>query len=203
MASESDIWLFDTEAGSFTDLTEDGLVGVWSYLVADGERVMLDYLPMWNPSDEQIYFWRIVPLGNMRFTIGLYRLAPYGGEAELVRDLTADFAAQVPFYDYERLFLDGISAISPDGNTVAVLMTSANDMGSTEQKAVDNRSGRCRGRAATAGDDRRLPQRSARMGAGLPAPGARSRLDRRWRRHRGRGQQRGRRHDAVPGLLLC
>jgi len=133
MSSESDIWLFDVAAGTFTNLTDDGLTGIWSYLVADGERVMLDYLPMWNASDELLYFWRIVPLGNMRFTIGLYRIAPDGGDAELVRDLTVDFAAQAPLYDYERLFLDGVSAISPDGNTVAVLMTSINEVGATAQ----------------------------------------------------------------------
>ena len=133
IASESDIWLFDTEAGTFTNLTDDGLVGVWSYLASEGEQAVLDYLPMWHPSDGQIYFWRIVPLGNFRFTIGLYRIATDGGEPELVRDLTAQFAAQIPLYDYERLFLDGVSAISPDGNTVAALMTMVNDVGGTEQ----------------------------------------------------------------------
>ena len=133
MSSESDIWLFDVAAGTFANLTDDGLTGIWSYLVDDGESVMLDYLPMWNPSDEMLYFWRIVPLGNMRFTIGLYRIALDGSEAELVRDLTVDFAAQVPAYDYERLFLDGVSAISPDGSTVAALMTSINEVGATEQ----------------------------------------------------------------------
>jgi hypothetical protein len=133
MASESDIWLFDSQAGTFTNLTDDELIGVWSYLVDDGELVKLDYLPMWNAADGQIYFWRVVPLGNMRYTIGLYSIAPEGGDAELVRDLTVNFAAQIPLYDYERLFLDGISAISPDGSTVAMLMTNINDVGSTEQ----------------------------------------------------------------------
>ena len=133
LASESDIWLFDSQEGSFTDLTDDGLVGMWSYLPDEGTNPKLDYLPMWHPSDGQIYFWRVVPLGNMRYTLGIYRTAPDGGEAELVRDLTVDFAAQVPLFDYEELFLDGISAISPDGNTVAALMTTVTEMGSTEQ----------------------------------------------------------------------
>lgn len=130
---ESDIWLFSVADGAFTNLTEDGLTGGWSSLVADGERVNLDLVPMWNATDGQIYFWRIVPLGNMRFTIGIYRIAPDGDKAELVRDLTADFAAQLPLFDYEELFLDGISAISPDGNAVGVLMTSPNEMGAWEQ----------------------------------------------------------------------
>lgn len=130
--SESDIWLFDREAGTFTDLTDDGLVGNWSSMVSDGEKPQLDFLPMWHPADGQIYFWRVVPLGNMRFTIGVYRIAPAGGEAELVRDLTADFAAQAPIFDYEELFLDGVSAISPDGSTLAVIMASFNDMGVTQ-----------------------------------------------------------------------
>jgi hypothetical protein len=133
LASESDIWLFDSEGGSFTNLTDDGLVGMWSYLPDEGTNPQLDYLPMWHPGDGMIYFWRVVPLGNLRYTIGIYRIAPAGGEAELVRDLTVDFAAQVPLFDYEELFLDGISAISPDGNTVAALMTTVTEMGSTEQ----------------------------------------------------------------------
>lgn len=133
IASESDIWLFDREAGSFTNLTDDGLVGVWSYFPSEGEQPILDYLPMWHPSDGMIYFWRILPLGNFRYTIGLYRISPAGGEPELVRDLTAQFAAQIPLYDYERFFLDGVSAISPDGSTVAALMTMVNDMGGTQQ----------------------------------------------------------------------
>lgn len=134
MASESDIWLFDTEAESFTNLTDDDLVGVWSYLIADGEMPALDYLPMWNVDDGQIYFWRIVPLGNQRFTLGIFRLSADGGEAELVRDLTTMFAGQIPYYDYERIFLDGISAISPDGSAAAAIMTSISDVGTTEQK---------------------------------------------------------------------
>jgi hypothetical protein len=133
IGSESDIWLFDREAGSFTNLTDDGLVGLWNYINADGEQSVLDYLPMWNAADGQIYFWRVVPLGNFRYTIGIYRIAPEGGEAEQVRDLTLDFATQVPIFDYEHLFLDGISALSPDGNTVAVIMTSFDDMGATTQ----------------------------------------------------------------------
>jgi hypothetical protein len=133
IASESDIWLFDTQGGTFTDLTDDGLVGIWSYLASEGEQAVLDYLPMWNARDGMIYFWRIVPLGNFRYTIGLYRIATEGGEPELVRDLTAQFAAQIPLYDYERFFLDGVSAIAPDGNSVAALMTTVNEMGGTEQ----------------------------------------------------------------------
>lgn len=133
MASESDIWLFDAQEGVFTNLTDDELVGVWSYLVADGEKVRLDYLPAWNPADGMIYFWRIAPLGNMRFTIGIYRIAPEGGDPELVRDLTAEFAAQIPIFQYERFFLDGMSAIAPDGSALAVIMTNVNDVGAREQ----------------------------------------------------------------------
>lgn len=133
LGSESDIWLFDGEAGTFTNLTDDGIVDLWRHVVAEGTTVELDYLPMWNASDGMIYFWRIVPLGNMRYTIAVMRIAPDGGEAEEVRDLTTTFADRIPFYDYERLFLDGVSAISPDGSTLAVLMTSFDEMGSAQQ----------------------------------------------------------------------
>jgi hypothetical protein len=129
LANESDIWLLDTEEETFTNLTDDGLAGSWNSLISEGERAELDYLPMWHPADEEIYFWRIVPLGNLRFTIGIYRVGLDGEEAVLVRDLTADFADRVPLFQYEELFLDGMSALSPDGETVVVLMTSINDMG--------------------------------------------------------------------------
>jgi hypothetical protein len=139
LGSESDIWLFDVEAGVFSDLTDDGLTGTWSYMASEGEQAVLDYLPMWHPSDGYVYFWRVVPLGSFRFTIALYRIAPEGGDPEQVRDLTVDFAAQLPLFDYELFFLDGVSAISPDGNTVAALMTQLNDMGTTQQSlyAID------------------------------------------------------------------
>ena len=151
---------------------------------------MLDYLPMWHPSDGQIYFWRIVPLGNMRYTIGIYRIAPDGTEPELVRDLTTDFAAKIPLFQYEALFLDGISAISPDGNTVATLMTNVTEMGSHRTKPVDDRSDGRSGGAAATGRPGRFPQRPARMGPGLPAPGAGALVDGGRRGHRGRGQHR-------------
>lgn len=134
LGSESDIWLFNREAGTFTDLTQDDLVGNWNTLLSDGKQVKLDYLPMWNASDGQIYFWRVVPLGNMRFTIGIYRVSPDGGDAELVRDLTTNFAASVPIFDYEELFLDGVSALSPDGSTVAAIMTVVSQMGVSSQQ---------------------------------------------------------------------
>ncbi|MBK8048949.1 MAG: hypothetical protein IPK16_18630 [Anaerolineales bacterium] len=69
----------------------------------------------------------------MRFTIGIYRIAPEGGEPELVRDLTTTFADRLPMFDYEKIYLDGTSALSPDGETLAVLMTSFDEMGASEQ----------------------------------------------------------------------
>jgi hypothetical protein len=133
MWSESDIWLFDVAEGSFTNLTDDQLVGNWNELASDGEIVVLDYLPMWNQADGLLYFWRVVPLGNMRYTIKVMRMDPADGEPELVHDLTTDFIDHVPLFDYERLFLDGMSAIAPDGSTLAVITTRFNDMGMAEQ----------------------------------------------------------------------
>lgn len=132
MGSESDIWLFDREAGSFTNLMDDGLVGSWSFLRSEGATTKLDMLPMWSPTGDHIYFWRIVPLGNLRFTIDIYRIAAEGGEAERVRDLTAYFADQAPLFDNEEIFLDGISSIAPDGSTLATIMTGFDEMGATQ-----------------------------------------------------------------------
>jgi hypothetical protein len=122
---ESDIWLFDVAKEEFVDRTDDGVEGDW--IEAEPGTYWLDYLPMWNETDDMIYFWRSVPITLPVFTLDLYRIAPEAGEAELVRDLSDTFKGELPYFGGENWFMDGVSAISPDGSKVAMLLTSTLD----------------------------------------------------------------------------
>jgi hypothetical protein len=121
LGHESDIWVMSAASGEFTNLTDDGITGSWA---GRPGLVDLDYLPMWSPDGEQIYFWRVEPQGNLVYDLGLYRVPAAGGDAELVQDLTDAFPGAIPFFNMNTLSLDGVSALSPDGATLAVLVTS-------------------------------------------------------------------------------
>jgi hypothetical protein len=130
LAYESDIWVMNVAEGTYTDLTDDGVTGGWRYQ-AGSPQAMVDYLPMWNPADGQIYFWRVVPKGYPNYQFGLYSIAPEGGAPVALRDLTAVVPNQIPTFDYQKLHMDGSSAISPDGTKVAVLLSVFSEMSGT------------------------------------------------------------------------
>jgi hypothetical protein len=48
--------------------------------------------------------------------------------AELVRDLTEDFRQELLFFDYQAYYMNGISAISPDGSKVVMAVSSFEDV---------------------------------------------------------------------------
>jgi hypothetical protein len=126
---ESDIWLFKVADGSFTNLTDDGQTGSWRQTTGT-PSANVDYLPDWNPDDGQIYFWRFASQGEyLQFTLGIYRVAPEGGEAELVRDLTQEVPRAALLFKQEEFYLDGPSAISPDGQSLAALLTTTDEFG--------------------------------------------------------------------------
>ncbi len=121
LGHESDIWLFRLGDQEFVNLTDDGITGAFSW--SDVEINALDYMPMWNPNDGQLYFWRAgLPTGLPNLTLALYRIDPAGGEPELVRDITDEISAPFLHVNRESFFLDGPSALSPDGTQVAVLL---------------------------------------------------------------------------------
>lgn len=124
LGNDADIWLFTLADGAFQNLTDDGVVGSWR----QAGDVSIDYLPSWNPVDGSIVFWRVKPMGFMDFDVALYKVAP-GGEAELVRDLTEYLSTRVLVFNQERFFLDGFSAVSPDGAKVAALVSAFNEFG--------------------------------------------------------------------------
>jgi hypothetical protein len=126
---DADIWVLKVVDGSFAILTDDGVVGAW-HQATGTPSPPVDYLPMWNRSDGKIYFWRFVSQGQFQvFTAGIYRIPPGGGSPELVRDVTGALPKSTVLFKQEEFFLDGPSAISPDGKSVAALLSTADEMG--------------------------------------------------------------------------
>ena len=125
---ESDIWVFNVADGSFVNRTDDGVIG--SYVSAEPGSFALDIIPMWNPVDGQIYFWRVIPQGNSEFQVGIFSVDSREGEAVEVRDVTGSTAAQLPIYNINFLSMDSISAVSPDGTKIAGIMTEVSNFGS-------------------------------------------------------------------------
>jgi hypothetical protein len=118
---ESDIWIFNTTDGSFTNLTDDNVTGGWTGVPFG--TYALDILPSWNAVDGKIYFWRIVPQGNITANTGIFRILPTGGQPEQVYDLTTAMPQQIPVFNDQTYFLDGFSAVSPDGKKLASLVS--------------------------------------------------------------------------------
>jgi Tol biopolymer transport system component len=130
LAYDSDIWIMNVAEGTYADLTDDSVTGRWTYQ-AGAPQAMVDYLPMWNPSDGRIYFWRVLPQGYPKYQFGLYSVAPEGGAPAALRDLTTAMPNQIPTFDYQQFFMDGSSAISPDGTKIAALLSAFSEMGAT------------------------------------------------------------------------
>jgi hypothetical protein len=123
LANESDIWTFEVANGTFTNRTDDGVEG--SYVSLVDTDFALDYLPMWESDAESLLFWRTVPGGQPETALALYRLDLAGGEEELVTSLSLGQA--YPLFNYLAFYLDGPSAISPDGTKVAVAVRPLRD----------------------------------------------------------------------------
>ena len=122
---ESDIWVFDAADGSMTNLTDDGVVGSWA--AAEPDSYVLDYLPMWDESTGDLYFWRSVPSGNLSISFELMKIPADGGEAEFVQDVSDALDGMVMTWDIEDYFLDGPSSLAPDGSKVAMVLQAFQD----------------------------------------------------------------------------
>jgi len=129
---ESDIWVFDTATNDYVDLTDDGVEGGW--VSAEPGTFQLDYLPMWNAEDGHIYFWRSIPNPEMpiSITLSIMKIAPEGGEPEVVRELQDQMGGNLILFEESAWFMDGPSALSPDGRQVAVVVTSEDESETAE-----------------------------------------------------------------------
>jgi len=121
LGHESDIWVFDSVTGEYENRTDDGATGAWRGLNAD--EFVLDYLPMWNKADGDLYFLRSAPTMNLEFTLEVFRLSS-DVEPEKVADFTDSFSLQLPYFNEEFFYMEGVASISPDGERIAFLMSS-------------------------------------------------------------------------------
>ena len=129
---DADIWLLTVADGSYTNLTDDGITGRWRDQQS-GTPANVDYLPMWNTQTSEIYFWRMVSQGLPNYTLGIFSIAPDGGTPSQVREVSSALPNSIPIFDYEQWYMDGPSALSPDGSTLAVLLSFINPTGTTDQ----------------------------------------------------------------------
>ncbi len=127
LGDESDIWLYKVADGTIANSTDDGVSGSFRVAMDEGRPFTLDYLPMWNKTDGNLYFWRSLPSGMFTVTLQLFKMPATGGEPVFVRDLTETFSQQLLLFDYTLFYLNGVSAISPDGTKVAMVVRSAMD----------------------------------------------------------------------------
>jgi hypothetical protein len=103
---EPDIWVFDTAAGTFGDLTDDSITGPYFPFK---KGMSFDYLPFWDTVAERIYYFHSnLGSGDSLRTFELFRVVP-GGKPERV----ADLSATLPGFS-----LTSLPAVSPDGTKV-------------------------------------------------------------------------------------
>lgn len=126
-AVESDIWLFNVETGDWANRTDDGVGGAIDGL--EPGTYTLDYLPMWHPISGELYFWRSTPIGLEQLGLELMRLDPALDAAPVrVRTLEQKLGTGLIPYGVQRFYLDGPSAISPDGARLAVVTAPSQEM---------------------------------------------------------------------------
>ncbi len=135
---EPDIWLFDVQAGTFFNRTEDG---VFDVPLGDDSAaaVGLDVLPVWSPNGD-LYFFRYHFAEGRTKALELYRIA----QAELTGSsapvLVADLSSLTepdPFpvyslYNFTAASLDA-AAVAPDGATLAFVVHYTRDADTMRQ----------------------------------------------------------------------
>lgn len=108
---ESDLWILDLTTGQVRNLTDDNIEGAW-FSLDNREDITLDYLPLWHPDDQSLYYFSTRDLPD-QLSLKLKRVAVTGGEPELLLDLTR----QLPVFSIFRQ-----TAISPDGTQLAAIV---------------------------------------------------------------------------------
>lgn len=105
---DSDIWFYDVEGEVFRNVTNDGYLGRVGF--DEEESPPVDYAPVWNPVDGDLYFFRSVRLedndGESDYTTELHRVGTEGRVPELVRDMT-DFIPRLSVYVPPAFSADG------------------------------------------------------------------------------------------------
>ena len=76
---ESDLWVFDAEVGTLTDLTDDGEFGG-----SVGGEAPFDLAPAWSPDGRELAFARNQAPYSGPWTSAIYRIGAAGGEPRRV-----------------------------------------------------------------------------------------------------------------------
>jgi hypothetical protein len=124
---EPDLWVYDTTTQTVTNLTDDNI----SRLSFGGEsREGESAGPLWVEmaytwgQDGNVYFVRTDAPDAADLDIsstGLYRIAPTGGEATLVRDL-GGIVSRFSVYQIGSFDLNGSLVVSPDATQIAFVV---------------------------------------------------------------------------------
>lgn len=92
--ADSDLWIFETETGDVTNLTDDGWEGAILSTGADTETapnsLPVDILPTWSPDGQSIAFVRNVLDPPAAMPTSIYQISVAGGEPELVTGVAVD-----------------------------------------------------------------------------------------------------------------
>ena len=119
--NESDIWMVNAATGSFTDCTDDGVIGGFP---TAKDPYWLDYLPNWDPITTDLLFFRSEKQ-EAECSLELRSLNPdlctsgqlvVSERSKQIVDLTGQLAGSFPIHRQP--------AISPDGSRMAVIVTS-------------------------------------------------------------------------------
>jgi hypothetical protein len=110
---DSDIWMFDTRTRDFVNATDDQITG--NYMMNAGADI--DYLPMWNPASNEVFFFRTAFSDDVAETrilfdgLALWRVSLASDTPELVYTFESSFDPRVL-----------AASFSPDGTRLALFL---------------------------------------------------------------------------------
>jgi hypothetical protein len=133
-ALESDIWLLDVTKGELMNRSDDQAVGRYADIAGD---FTLDYLPTWDVATGYLYFWRSTPDQQGEFGLELMRLDPATEtEPELVRSFGQSLGDGMVRFGWQRFYLQGPTAIAPDGSQLAIAIAPVQEMDLSSSNAL-------------------------------------------------------------------
>ncbi|MEQ8676831.1 MAG: hypothetical protein RLP44_32890 [Aggregatilineales bacterium] len=138
--NDTDIWLYDVQAGTFTNRTQDGYSG--RFIDQEARGIPVDLLPTWSP-DGSLYFFRYIQQAETTITQLFMIPAVDGGFDSILGEsprklsdedplLVADFTDSVPnrfSFINNGEHLPGQAEVSPDGTKIALIMQPQNPDG--------------------------------------------------------------------------
>lgn len=143
---ESDIWLYDVNAATWANLTDDGVSSAGVLRGENADTALLDVLPTFDPASGDLYFVRYANADD-GLDATLQRIAAVDGvispgtAPQTVANLTEITDGAPVIFGRSPEGLDGAIAISPDGTTVALIVRSFDDIEVADVYLIDTASG--------------------------------------------------------------